>query len=93
MEFNPIRQVPIRSDHLMPEVPDSGGEEDDPVLVAAVDGVLVPQGASGVDDGLDARLAGQLHGVVPREGEEGVRGKDRALQQSARRDEKRSERA
>ncbi len=63
----------------VPEVAHARGEQYDAVLVAAVDGVLVAHGAAGVHNGRHARLARNLHAVIPGEGEEGVRGQHRAL--------------
>src|SRR5690606_29375233 len=58
------------------EVAGSGEDHRDSVLVAAVDAVLVAEGAAGVDDDLDAGLAGFLDGVAPGEREEGIAGED-----------------
>mmetsp|Transcript_69225 Transcript_69225/g.219017 ORF Transcript_69225/g.219017 Transcript_69225/m.219017 type:complete len:497 (-) Transcript_69225:383-1873(-) len=64
---------------LVPKVPDTGGQERHPVLVAAVDRVLVAHRAPRMRDALDAGLACLLDAVPPREGEEGVAGQHRAL--------------
>merc|ERR1711991_1142485 len=61
------------------EMAHAGGTEDDAVLVAAVDGVLVANTATGVGDDLNTRLAGFLHRIAPGEGEEGVAGHGGAL--------------
>mmetsp|Transcript_3472 Transcript_3472/g.14174 ORF Transcript_3472/g.14174 Transcript_3472/m.14174 type:complete len:345 (+) Transcript_3472:164-1198(+) len=63
----------------MAEVPVTGGEERDAVLVAAVDGVLVAHGAAGVCDSLDARLTSLLDGITPCEGKERIGREHRTL--------------
>mmetsp|Transcript_37656 Transcript_37656/g.83841 ORF Transcript_37656/g.83841 Transcript_37656/m.83841 type:complete len:546 (+) Transcript_37656:764-2401(+) len=63
----------------MPEVAHAGGEQHNSVLVAAVHGILVAQGAPRVHDGAHARLACNFHRVVPGEGEEGVTGQHGTL--------------
>lgn len=64
---------------LVLEVAHAGGQQGNAILVADIDGILVTQGATGVDNGSNAGLAGNLNRVVPGEGEEGIRGQDRAL--------------
>ena len=49
----------------MPKVADGGEQEGDTVLVAAVDGVLVPHAAAGLRNRADAVLARFLHGILP----------------------------
>jgi hypothetical protein len=49
----------------MLEVPNAGEDERHPVLVAARDGVLVPDTASRLSDDPDAVLARLLNSVVP----------------------------
>ena len=62
------------------EVAHAGGDQHNAILVAALHRVRVPHAAAGVRDGRDARLAGELHRVVPREGEECVARQRRTLQ-------------
>lgn len=50
---------------LMPEVPDSSDNERHAVLVAAVDGVIIPHAATGLSNDADAVLARFLNGVIP----------------------------
>ena len=56
----------------------AGEDHADVVFVAAVDGLLVADGATGLDDGGDAGLVGQFHAVV--EGEESVGGQHGTLE-------------
>ena len=56
----------------MPEVPDSGEDHGDSVVIAGGDDFLVFNGAAGLDDGGDAGGVGALD--VIRLGEEGVGG-------------------
>lgn len=56
----------------MPEMPAAGEHHGDAGLIAGFDGILVPEGAAGLDDGGDARPGGGFDGVA--EGEEGVGG-------------------
>ena len=44
----------------MPEVPNASGEEGYTVLIAAVNGILVSERSSWMDNGLDACLACKL---------------------------------
>lgn len=63
----------------MPEVPDTGRDKGNAILIAAVNGVLVSQAAAGVRDGRDTSLACLLDRVVPGERKEGVTGHHGAL--------------
>ena len=65
------------------EVAVAGEDHADIVLVAAVDGFLVADGASGLDDGGDAGFVGQFHAVI--EGEESIRGEHGAMEVEAER--------
>lgn len=58
----------------MLKVPDASGDEDDSVLVAAVQGVLVSQGPARVRDCFHTRLTRLFNGVSPGEGEESIAG-------------------
>jgi len=63
----------------MPEMPHIGRHKSDPILVAAVNGILVAQTASWVRNGSHTSLARLLHRVVPGEWEESIARQHRSL--------------
>lgn len=63
------------------EVADASRQECHPVFVAAVNGVLVPQAATRVNNGRDAGLARNLDAVIPAKREESITRQDGSLQQ------------